>query len=425
MACATAPSASPNLGSALSQCPVGPSCPAAPMPRDWKLIDRIDPSRGATPNGQVITTWNNTSPMDDVGRYRHIRSILLSGIARFTVSPQGNDPVTAYQLRSLIYDINFSDAGRHFYYAKLDGRTIIDDAWLQDWKLPYPLEGDIPANLGNVGTFDARIDLEFELVSRAPGASPTEGLILLSAIQQTDGSQGFSFNLRDAIRGNPAAPAGLTLLEFRRGDGKLGLDLFADWVALDNPVIDAPWSVREYTKVEIASSLQRPEEKTISAAIRFFPEDAPGNLGQQFAAGYDEITFEIAGMKFGQVKAQDQITRERQLARSAPMSAASLGLANLAMPMEPGVTRPMLLIVPSRPRESAPAGPVIYDFGTTPTTGIGFRVIHRTVKCDTTDRAERILSTTKCGPSSCIQPGATSVGINDPTAPKVILPIAG
>jgi len=425
MGCVTAPSSSPNLGSALASCPVGPGCPASPVPRDWKLIDRIDPSRGAQPGGTVITTWNNTSPMDDVGRYRHVRSILISGYAVFTVDPAGNDEVTPYQSRSLIQNINFSDAGKHFYYAKLDGRTIIDIQWLEDRKLPYPLEGGVPKNLGAVGTFTTPIDLEFELVGRAPGASPTEGLVLLSAIQQTDGSQGFSFELRDAVRGNPTAPAGLTLLEFRRGDGKLGLDLFADWVALDNPVIDAPWSVREYTKVEIASSLQRPEEKTIAAAVRFFPEDAAGNVGQQFADGFDEITLELAGMKFGQTKKQDMITRERQLARSAPMSAASLGLPDLSMPVEPGVTRPMLLLIPARTRESAPAGPVIYDFGTTPTTGIGWRIIHKTVKCDTTERAERILATTKCGPSSCVQPGATSIGINDPTAPKVILPLAG
>lgn len=420
--CVTAPYQSVELGSALGSCPVGPRCEASPIPRDWKLIDRIDPSRGASPGGTVITSWNNTAPMDDVGRYRHIKSVLISFNAVFEVG-EVNDHVTAYQGRSLIHNMNFSDAGRHFYLAKLEGRTCIDLAWLRDWKLPYPLDGEIPKDVG-AGTITVPMDLEIELVSRAPGADPLDGLLLLSAIQQTDGSQGFSFDLRDAIKGNPTAPAGLTLLGFTRGDGKAGIDMWADYVALDNPVIGAPWSWREYTKVEIASSLQRPEEKTIAAAIRFFPEDQAGNTGQQYAAGYDEITFEIASQKFGQVKAVDQVTRERQLARSAPSSAASLGLPDLALPVEPGVTRGMLLAVPCRPVESAPAGPVIYDFGTTPTTGIGARWIHITVKCDTTDRAERILATTKCGPSSCVQPGSNMVGITDPTAPKIILPIS-
>lgn len=408
--------ASTELGAALTAMS---KCASAPEPRDWKLVDRIDPARGAAPGQQVTVQWNAIAAQDTLGRYAHVRALEIRGSVVLT-SDGANAAVTGYMLRSLIQNIFLSDAGAHMYYAALNGRTIIDDYWLRHWRLPRPLNAigaAVPA-----GNFNARIDLEMALVGRYPGASPIEGLIPLACLQMTDGSQGMRFTCGSVIAGNPA-PAGLTVVSFLRDDGNPGLDIWADIVYLDQPVIDAPWSVREYILAAPNGTLKAEGAKTEYAAVRYFPEDAAANAGQQQAAAIDNVTLQCAGMIFGQQRAIDLVQRQDLLAGSAPESATALGLANLGQPAEPGTTVPMLLILPQRSRETAPAGPVVYNFATQPAANQRF--IHRTTDCDTSDRASRMLAAIKCGTSTCYQPGSTDPGVNDATAPKVVVPMQG
>jgi hypothetical protein len=84
----------------------------------------------------------------------------------------------------------------------------------------------------------------------------------------------------------------------------------------------------------------------------------------------------------------------------------------------------MLLLVPQRARESAAAGPIIYNYSTQPAPNA--RYIHRTCDCDTSDRAAKILAAIKCGPATCFQssnPGG-AMGVSDGAAPKIVIPIA-
>lgn len=419
--CVQLPTGQPELGSAVGSCA---RCVASPVPRDWFLIDSVDPARGAKPNGQVTVQWNGLSPQDNLGRYCGIKSLKIAGTALFT-GDGANAAVTAYQLRSIINQMNLSDAGKHFYLAALDGRTCIDIPWLKGYRLPFPLDGAIPA-AAPAGTVRARIDLEIPLVGRQDGASPTEGMISLAALQQTDGSQGWIFRLATAIAGNPA-PAGLTLNSFEKDDGTPGLDIWVEYVYTDLPIIDAAWSWREYTIAENNNNLKNPNAKTTVAAARYFPEDAAGNLGQQLAANINNVTLTCAGASFAMTRTIDLVRRQDFLAQTAPNSAAALGLPNLAQPNEPGVTQGMMLILPYRPRETAPAGPVIFKYATNPN---GFtRYVAETVDCDTEERASLILAAIKCGAATCFQAtnpivnGVPALGVSDATAPKIVIPV--
>lgn len=421
-ACAQLATGQPELGSAVGACG---RCPASPVPRDWFLIDSVDPARGARPNGQVTVQWNGLSPQDNRGRYCNIKSIKIAGTALFTGNG-ANAAVSAYMLRSLINELDLSDAGGHKYIASADGRTCIDIPWLMGYRLPFPLAGAIPAGLP-AGVVRARIDLEIPLVGRFDGASPTEGLISLAALQQTDGSQGMTFRLRTAILGNPAAPAGLVLNSFEKDDGTPGLDIWVEYVYTDLPVIDAPWSWREYTINESNNNLKNVNAKTVLAAARYFPEDAAGNLGQQLAANINNVTLTCAGASFAEQRTIDLVRRQNFLSETEPNSAAALGLPQLAQPNEPGVTQGMMLIAPYRPRETAPAGPIIFKYATNPNPFV--RYVHVTVDCDDEERASKILAAIKCGPATCYQQtnpiidGKPALGVSDATAPKVVIPV--
>lgn len=421
-ACATLATGQPELGSAVGSCS---RCESSPVPRDWFLIDSVDPARGARPNGQVTVQWNGLSPQDNRGRYCGIKSIKISGTALFD-GTGANPAVTAYMTRSLYQQINLSDAGGHKYIASMDGRTCIDVPWLMGYRLPFPLDGAIPA-AAPAGVVRARIDLEIPLVGRFDGASPTEGIISLAALQQTDGSQGMQFRLGTAIFGNPAAPAGLTLTSFEKDDGSAGLDVWVEYVYTDLPIIDAPWSWREYTIAESNNNLKNVNAKTVLAAARYFPEDAAGNLGQQLVANIDNMTFQVAGATFAEQRRIDMIRRQDFLAQTAANSAAGLGLPQLAQPNEPGVTQGMILVAPYRPRETAPAGPVIFKLATNPNPFV--RWVHVTVDCDDEERASKILAAIKCGPATCYQStnpiinGVPALGVSDATAPKMVIPV--
>lgn len=420
-ACMQLATGQPELGSAVGSCS---RCEASPVPRDWFLIDAVDPARGARPGGQVTVQWNGLSPQDNRGRYCMIKSIKISTTALIT-SNGANDAVTAYMVRSLYQQINLSDAGGHFYLAALDGRTCIDIPWLMGYRLPFPLDGAIPA-ASPAGTVRVRMDLEIPLVGRFDGASPTEGMLALAALQQTDGSQGMQFRLGTAIAGNPA-PAGLTLVSFEKDDGSAGLDVWVEYVYTDLPIIDAPWSWREYTIAEANNNLKNVNAKTIVAAARYFPEDAAANLGQQLAANIDNVTLTCAAASFAQQRRIDLVRRQDFLAQTAYGSASALGLPQLAQPNEPTVTQGMLLLVPYRTRETAPAGPVIFKFATQPNAFTRF--VHVTCDCDNEERAAKILAAIKCGPATCYQAtnpivnGQPALGVSDSTAPKVVIPV--
>lgn len=432
-ACMTAPGncGAPELGTALGQ---SSSCGNAPVPRDWHLIDQMTKARGVSPGGTPYVNFNGWPAQDSLFRYCHVKSIKISGSVNLTTDG-ANAAVTAYQMRSLLQQFFLSDAGGHFYLAAIDGRTIVDDFWLRGaYRLPQPLDGAVPAALP-AGVHRFRIDIELALVARFPGASPTEGIISLAALQQTNGSQGMRFTCAQGIAGNPAGiqlgdnPGNPANVVFVRDDGQEGLDVWIEYVYTDQPIIDAPWSLREYQIAEQSSTLKSPNSKTEYAAVRYFPEDAALFAGQQLAAGIDNVTLQVGGMMFGQQRAIDMVRRQAFLEISAPESAAALGLANLALPAEPGVTEPYLMICPARPRETAPAGAIVYNFSTQPATFTRF--IHRTCDCDTGERAGRILDAIKCGASTCLQPsnpltagGTPSFGVSDPTAPKIVVPLS-
>lgn len=401
---------SPNLGHALAR-----GCPAMPLQRDWRHVEAIDSTRAA-PGREVFVNFKAIAPQDSRGRHAHVRSLRIAGKVRVTAGAN-NDAVSAHRMRGIFQQIKLSDHSGWDYLFGLDGRSIIDDSYFRGgrFRMQGPLGGSIAANVG-AGNVDRDIELVIDLVGQAPGASPVEGLILLASLQAAD-SQAFRFRLASVL---PGTPAGLTVASFLRNDGTAGLDVWADVVYLDEAIVESRWGLREYTKTEKSGQLDHPDARHEYIVARYFAEDSGG---QNAVASIDGVSLQVGGMAaLAGARQIDLTERQSFLVESEPGSSANLGLTSLDIPTESGLAA--LILLPPRPREHAPAGPVAYRFTTQPAANTRF--LHRFALCDDGERAMKILREATTSPCEVGQlVGGTFVrGIHDPTAPKVFVPKA-
>ncbi len=393
-------------------------CVPMPRDRDWVLVDQLDSTTGA-PNKLVNVDWG-VDDRDPAGRYGHVRGLKICGFVVLT-SDGANAAVSAYTLRGLFSQIILTDALGHEYWQNADGRNIVDDFWRRHMRLPYPLDGAVPALLP-AGDHTFCIDLEFSLASRAQGGNPLERILNIAALQKA-GSTSFQFRLANTGATIPGNPAGLTVKEFRRDDGQLGLDIKADVVYTDKLIADAPWGVRDYTDTEVNHWLKY-SGKHEYAIVRHLIEDNnnSGTTGQQEAGLIDNLSVRVGkGIAVDSLKLSDLRRRDLELQRSFPESAVALGLANLMEPAEPGVTDPSRTFLPLRPREYAPAGRVTFKMDR---PGNFTRFLHAFVDCDTSDRINKLKQAASCSVSGCMQivNGQMVQGVVDPTLPKIITP---
>lgn len=379
-------------------------CGKATMPRNWVRVDAMDSSR--TVLGQMTQVrWAALNAKDPMGRFGYIKSLAIKGNVVITAGAT-NDAVSAYALRGLFGDIDLMDLTGHKYFAALDGRDLVDDHYYRHGRLPSALPGAILANVG-AGSISRQIDTEIALVSRAVGASHVEGLIPIAALQ-TASMEAFQFSLRSAI---PGSPAGLTVTGFTKPDGVAGLEIWAEVVYIAGnpgspdvpPVIDAPWVLRNYTLQGQDQKLDHETRKHSYAVIRYRNTDTfnspGGTTGQNLAGVIASLTAEVGGQTFlSALSATDIFVRNGALKREGVTgfgdSAEALGLNDLVLPAEPATIVGDVMVLPFRPTEDAPSGPVIVHMGTQPCTDT--RWLHRAVGCDRADRVDAIKAAMQC-----------------------------
>lgn len=406
---------------------------ADPGAREWILADMVDSSRLAL-GQQVQARLQSVPQRDSLGRYAHVRGILFAAKGAFT-TVDNNVAVGAYLLRSLYQNLHLEDASGHVYFDGIDGRTIIDDQFFRHWSVQqWPwlhagIEGDVtsggefPEITYDYGiqadSFPSQIvdlSLYIPLVSNADGASPLEGIIPLAALQNKGGNA-LRFNVGQSI---PTTPTGVTFTGFRNPNvtqqTTTGMEIWLDVVYLDHPVIDAPWTVEQYTINEQNGQLRYPDRITEYAAIRYFAEDnvsETNNNGQLAVQGLNTFTLTVAGLSKVSGYTFEQMVRRQQLfAATVPDSALSEGSAKRDLPLENPDGVVALILLPQRQRATAPAGRINYNIATDPNDFIRF--VHRTVGGQTPTRVNMMTQATSCQPCQFQTPSGASPNLTEP-----------
>lgn len=420
----------------------GLSTGVRPSVRRWVKGDQIDSSRASL--GSTVDVNFGSLSAKVGGRFAHLRGIYFDCKARIT-TVDDNVAIPAYNLRSIFAALQLKDSAGHMYWpGTLDGTDILDDAFFRNWAtqdFPYlhtgteaglptthPISPTIVKDYGvgadtQVGTADYPCGLYAPLATLARNVSPLQGLIPISTLQVQDGGGALSFVI-GPIKGDTT---GATLVNLIRPDGQVGVDVWFDVVYMDDVIIDAPWQLRSYTRGETSSQLDDSNRITEYAVVRFKPWDSPagGQFSGQLAAnniGTTTITvaesIEVAAYTLTQMK-----TRQMLMYGSEPLGAMVRANAKQDLPLfAPDEAALAIILLPYRPRESAPSGPITYDFSGG--SGANIRFLHRTVSCQTRERAEIILNSAKCRP--CAVFGTDSMGTLTPgctaTAPLVAKP---
>lgn len=423
------PAAMNALGAALSACA---PCKPRPPSRHWRLVDLVDGTR-CQPGQEVQVRLDSVPITDTLGRFAHIRGLYFSAIAQLDVDTQAGPAVSAYQLRSLLNSFFLRDVSGHPYWDNLDGRVLLDDQWFRHWSLlnnPYlhsgvqggPLFPTIDTDYGVQGP--PTEDPTFVPVSiYAPltvlgGRHPLEGLIPLAAIARA-GADALKFRVGTTIAGNPASTTFVGLLQ-PSNPQTAGMEVWADVVYLPELVVDAPWTLQNYTLSDLKGSLNRPDAMTEYAWVRYFPEDTfqgtppiTGN-GQSLTELYDTVTLNVAGLN---ILAGEPLARVKARQAFFYMNAINGGLvennATRDLPMfitdEEDTAAAALCLLPFLGRQpAAAAGPVLFEYGSRGGT-TQTRYTHRYVGCHRSkEQAARIADAAMCDP--CAVTGTNGKG---------------
>lgn len=409
----------------------GGQLPGIPLQSDRSLIDKMTRSRGVYAGGTPYVKWSGgLQARDSLGRHRHIIRITLSTRVRVVLAST-HDEVSPYQLRGLVSQIHLSDIGGTPYLTAVDGRNVVDDDFARHFSLHAPLGHGIAKEMP-AGTYDIPIDIDIALTDRG-GDDGRDGAILLAALQALDGNQGMRWTFRSTIPGNPV---GVTVgdsdkVAFTCNDGQEGCEIWARWVALNDPSVTAPAVLRAYSRTESRTTLLMPRSRTLYAMVRFPPEDGADNQGQILVQQLDEISVKVGGEDTGITRAIDYYQRQRELAIDSRLSAAARDRPDLDIPAELAnvndgghIGPSYLFLVPPRARAVSVAGQVTVNIGQMGTAD-EMVILHRAVLPDDPSRAAAIIGATSCGCGAVnaapqMETG-TSTGTVDPTATKVIV----
>lgn len=414
-----------SLGAALRVCR---QCEARSPNRVWVLADRVTQDRAAL-GMQILARLDGVPATDSKGRIAHVRGIYLRAELSVTVAvddPQASDAILAYQARSIFSAVSLRDVTGWEYLSDIDARTILDDQYfrwggLVQWP---PLQsgvqalgrqtGDPTADAGlaaNVAPDDYTIDVSWYLPLVYPSKNPLRGLIPLPALQRVS-NNALTIRIGQALAG--PAPAnvtlnGLVVTDLVNNTVREGCDIFLDIVYLDGLVVDAPWSLDEYTMTDLTGTLLAPDRVTEYAWIRHFPEDLAQADGRLLVNDYDGITVTVAGFAPSlqatliddafELQGLDEMVRHTstQGAQDRSNAAQSLPIFTAAGLGE------ALALLPYRDRRGAAGGPVQFRYATRGPTVANVdipwsRYVHRTVACHAPDRAKRLEAALKCGP---------------------------
>lgn len=401
-----------TLAAALADCDF---CPTRPPPRDPAvLVDRVDATDVSLGKTYSVKVKGAGPDVDSSGRIAHVRGIYFRAKANITRGAT-NVAYSARMLRALWQNLLLQDAAGHTYWGGTwDGRTILDDQFLRHGAMlnypshlrfgvqgvtdPVQTDNGIAVNEG-AGTTNYDASLYCPL-TRATGHE-LAGLIPLKLLT-AKGAEALKFTVRSTLAGTAT---GLTFNKFVRFDGTDGVDVFFDivWLSVDDSaalVIDAPWTIDNYTLNERQGALYHEDRTHEYVAIRMNEEDAPQGATAGFAGAYDHdiITLRVGGQPvLSGAKKDDVAFRMRAFLGSMMGSAQASNNATLDLPViDPTANVPALaLLLPFQPRAMAPAGRVSYEYGTRP--GAWTRYIHRTVACHSPQRAKVIESIMRCG----------------------------
>jgi hypothetical protein len=406
------------LGAALSAMV---ACPAMPSPRNWVVADRVPVARAA-PGRTVFADFMSLPVQNSRGEWAHVRAIKIAATTEVTLAA-ANTAVSGIDIRSIWQEIYLTDIGGHEYLSSIDGRTVLFDSFLRNGlyrtAVPYidGSNGELTTNQG-AGAVSVDSSLILDLVSRGPGASPLEGLITVAALQAR-GAQAFRFRCASSFA---TSPVGVTVNGFEDPEGTAGLWIMADIIYLPEPVIDAPWSLREYTLTEQSGSFHSPEARHEYLAMTPFSEDISND---DPCADVEGISLMVAGFSdLAGATNIEALYRQLSFEESEPQSARCLDQLEelyFQVGVPASAIHPYLLLLPPRPRESAPAGPVSYKYTTRPQTSS--RYTHRFTFCDDGARITKIkaaITKAPCGVQQIVG-GATESGIVDSTLPKVLV----
>lgn len=412
--------------------------------REWRLLDRVASDRCA-PGQQVLVRMDGVPAIDPQGRYAHVRSIYLRAQADMTMGGT-NDVVTAYQLRSLFASIFLRDCTGWNYLSDIDARTLLDDqffrwgsmlnfpplaAGIEQVKIDAPW--DFPASqtsdaglATNLGAGTEIRDIGVYMPLTGPGQHPLRGLVPLAIFQRVS-NNALTIRIGSEVKG---APAGVTFNnlqvdEFLATTVRAGMDVWVEIVWLSALVVDAPTALDNYTLADLSGTLLHPERLTSYAWIRYFPEDAAAQAGQDLVSLMDGLTVTVAGFT-GPAGERIDDTLFRTLANeSARMSAAkSRSNAAQSLPLM-GANGPTALpIMPYRYRQQAPVGPINFRYETRGAQD-WTRYVHRTVARHTPERGKAIEQALGLGPCSCIGTNSEGLGVKrvQPYEPTLIVPL--
>jgi hypothetical protein len=400
-------------------------CPAAPPTRKWVQADQISADR-ASPGRKVDVRLNSVPARDTLGRIAHVRGIYLQATGIFSTDRQ-NDPVSAHQLRGLFQSIFLQDVSGHTYLPSIDGRDLGDDVYFRHWsriQLPvlfagrqtpglltpdtfaqFPYTPDkvqdygIPQAFVSAGpSFGVPLSIYFPFSTLGPGLNPLAGLIPLAALQRSSNQGSFRFSVLSQIPGNPS---GVNFLSLTDENGEPGMSVWLDIVYLPALAVDPAWVLDRYTLPELRSGvLRNPEDTTEHVWIypheedKFDPNDLTGiTLTVASSVEMTALTKNEALLR------QALFSQERDSALVRMNYAQSLPSVSGAIPEtgEPLVTG--VLLLPYRQRGTGPAsGAIEYKIANVGGTNTFLPFVHRTVSCNTADRAAAMAEAVSCDP---------------------------
>lgn len=401
-----------GLGATVRQA-CGQACDHNTPVRDWFLVDRIDAKLLTPGSSYNVNLRGGPAPVDRHGRKAMVTGIRLVGNHKITLDAT-NDPVSGYNLLALWSNIYLEDVSGWQYLAALNGRDLWDDRYLRTTRTSSDIlvdangvgADDLPEAIdedAGAGDIVRAVNLYWPLTrpgERGPGA--ILAAIPLAALIAR-GDTAFRFSVPTAL---PGAPAGVTL------GGFLGLtEVWLEYAYLESPVVDRPFQIETYETVYQDGSLRHDDRTHEYAVIRHYDEDDGG----MYVADYGGLTVQVNGQTVASAYTLDQFAR-RTLFKLANAGLTGMGAEDCApawMASGGGGYRLLSLVGPApHSRDGMAAGRVSYNFATRAREKTRF--LHRTIACQTVERATAIADATGCSPrAECM--GLSPAGICEPS----------
>jgi hypothetical protein len=406
------PASAAVIAAALVACGV---CPSAPPVERFVIADKVDSSRCA-PGQEVQARLDGVDLTDGKGRHAHIRGIFIEGLANLTVADGTSGAVSNFSLRGLFNAFFMTSATGHSWFNSLDGRTIDDDIWFRHWRrlanpaLQIGSQSDVEypkvtgasrfALAANVGAGDYEVDASLYIpLTDLYARKPLQGLIPLSLLRKR-GANALRFKTGPSIPGNPAD---VTFTGWTTADGFEGLKIWLDLVYLPALVVDAEWSLHNYTKNELSGVLDYSGQAIEYAVVRYFPEDTSAGSafsGQQLALAHDGVTLSIANTNDVAGYSTDEMIKRGMLFYMRGNGALTEMNSATDLPYLDetgnGLEATTMILQPYSTREGAPAGDYSYKYASRDASFT--RYTQRVVKCQAATDAKRLADALQCDP---------------------------